>query len=141
MFERILVPTDGSRAVERAVEVGLRMASTDGATVHALFVVETREEWDFAVERREREGERAVEAVEGRGDELGVPVIKAFRYGLPHEEIVDYADAHGIDLVVVGSHGRTGFGRFVHAGSVAEHVVRRSRVPVLVVRGEPRSSE
>jgi nucleotide-binding universal stress UspA family protein len=52
--------------------------------------------------------------------------------GNPHEEILEYVSEHGIDVVVVGSHGRSGIDRLV-VGSVAERVVRLSPVPVLTV--------
>jgi nucleotide-binding universal stress UspA family protein len=53
------------------------------------------------------------------------------RRGRPHEEILDAAVDYGVDLIVMGTHGRTGIGRFVTAGSVAERVVRHSEIPVL----------
>ena len=57
----------------------------------------------------------------------------ATRIGLPAEEIVQYADEHAIDLIVMGTHGREGVMRVV-LGSVAESVVRRAPCPVLTVR-------
>ncbi|WP_245781380.1 universal stress protein [Halopelagius inordinatus] len=59
--------------------------------------------------------------------------------GNPHEEIPDYASEYGIDMVIMGTHGRTGLDRAVMR-SVAERVVRRSPVPVLTVRAK-RSTE
>lgn len=55
--------------------------------------------------------------------------------GNPHEEILEYVSEHDIDMVVMGTHGRTGIDRVV-MGSVAERVVRQSPVPVLTVRGK-----
>lgn len=54
--------------------------------------------------------------------------------GNPHEKILEYVSEHDIDMVVMGTHGRTGLDRAL-MGSVAERVVRRSPVPVLTVRG------
>ncbi|WP_228546296.1 universal stress protein [Halegenticoccus tardaugens] len=141
VFTRVLIPTDGGRTAERATETGLEIAARHGASVDALFVVESGEGWDFSIEQNERVGERAVEEIAARAAEIGVPVRKSFRYGTPHEEILEYAADHGVDLVVMGSHGRRGVGRFVHAGSVAERVLRGATVPVLVVRHERRSTE
>ena len=56
----------------------------------------------------------------------------AMRIGMPADEIVQYADEHAIDLIVMGTHGREGVMRVV-LGSVAETVVRRARCPVLTV--------
>ncbi len=137
VFSRILIPTDGTPSSDCAVENGLGIAAEYGATAHALYVVETSSSMghvDFVVERQEATGEDAVEAVERRAEAFGVAVVKAFRYGVPHEQILDYADDYDIDLVVMGTHGRSGLGRFVKAGSVAERVVRAADVPVMVAR-------
>ncbi|NHN58752.1 MULTISPECIES: universal stress protein [Halorussus] len=139
MFDRILVPTDGTPASECAVTNGVELAAKHDAEVHALYVVETDSEMghvDFNVERMESEGEAAVEAVERRASERGVPVVKALRYGDPTEEILDYVADHDVDLVMMGTAGRTGFERLVRAGSVAERVVRTATVPVMVAGRE-----
>ena len=135
MYDRILVPTDGTAGSTCAVENGLELAAKYGAAVHALYVVETDSSmghFDPFVERRESDGEEAVEAVEERAADYDVAVTKAFRYGTPHEQILDYVDDHDVDLVVMGTHGRSGFDRLVSAGSVAERVVREAGVPVMV---------
>ena len=135
MYDRILVPTDGTAGSTCAVENGLELAAKYGATVHALYVVETDSSMghlDPFVERREAEGEEAVEAVEERAAEYDVVVTKVFRYGTPHEQILDYVDDHDVDLVVMGTHARSGFDRLLDAGSVAERVVRGASVPVMV---------
>ena len=135
MFTRILIPTDGTDGSVCAVENGLELASKHEAEVHALYVVDTDSSmghYDHVVERHEARGEDAVHAVERRAKEYDVSVTKAFRYGRPHEEILDYAADHDVDLIIVGTHGRSGFERLVNAGSVAERVVRKADVPVMV---------
>ena len=135
MYDRILVPTDGTAGSTCAVENGLELAAKYGAAVHALYVVRTDSSmghYDPVVERREAEGEAAVEAVEERATDYDVTVTKAFRYGTPHKEILDYVADHDVDLVVMGTHGRSGFDRLVNAGSVAERVLREASVPVMV---------
>ncbi|GAA0523246.1 Nucleotide-binding universal stress protein, UspA family [Halorubrum aquaticum] len=133
LFERVLVVTDGTETGESAVEAGIDLASAHGATVDALYVVDTTEHWDVVVERREREGEAAVEAAEARGRDRGVDVEKWFRYGTAHEEVLDFADAHGVDLVVLGSARRTGLDRLVRPEPLPTRVQRGGSVPVLVV--------
>jgi nucleotide-binding universal stress UspA family protein len=76
-----------------------------------------------------------VVSVEVIGTQAGLTVVTELVEGNPHEEILDYVTEHGIDMVIVGIHGRIGLDRVV-TGSVAERVVRRSPVPVLTVRGE-----
>lgn len=133
LFERVLVVTDGDETGETAVETGVDLAAAHGATVDALYVVDTTEAWDMVVERREREGEAAVEAAEARGRERGVDVEKWFRYGTAHEEVLEFADAHDVDLVVLGSARRTGLERLVRPEPLPTRVQRDGSVPVLVV--------
>lgn len=143
MYDEILLPTDGSEGVQAAVDHALYVADLADAMVHALFVVDERGaagEWDVVVEREEEHGEAAVDAVATAGSERGVAVERHLRRGTPHEEILDAADAYDADLVVMGTHGRTGIDRFVNAGSVAERVVRHASVPVMTARlGEGRT--
>ncbi|SMO44832.1 universal stress protein [Halorubrum cibi] len=131
LFERVLIVTDGTERGEAAVESGIDLAAAHGATVDALYVVDTTEAWDMVVERRE--GEAAVEAAEARGLERGVDVEKWFRYGTAHEEVLDFADAHGVDLVVLGSARRTGLDRLVHPEPLPTRVQRGGTVPTMVV--------
>jgi len=64
-----------------------------------------------------------------------VSVVTAVRTGAPYERILDYADQEGADMVVMGTHGRTGVDRYL-LGSVTEKVVRTADIPVLTVRAE-----
>jgi nucleotide-binding universal stress UspA family protein len=131
----VLVPTDGPDPPDGPVDTALDIARRTGATVHALYVVETASSmghFDPVVERREATGETAVEAVAERGAERDVPVRKAFRYGTPHEEIHGYAADHGVDLIVVGRRERSLVRRLLEPTSTLERVVRDTDVPVLV---------
>lgn len=143
MYSSVLLPTDGSEGAEAAVEVGLRLAARHDATVHALFVVDeryVRREFDHVVEAAEREAEEALDGVGERADGMGVRVEKHVRWGMPHEEILAAIDAYGVDVVTMGTHGRTGIDRLVHLGSVTERVVRLAPVQVLTVPLHRRSS-
>ena len=138
MYDAILCPTDGSPGSDAAVEHACYLADLADAEIHALFVVDEMiagaDRWDMIVEREEERGERALDAVAAAGAERGAPVEKHLRRGRPHEEILDAATEYGAALIVMGTHGRTGVGRFLTAGSVAERVVRHSEVPVLTAR-------
>jgi nucleotide-binding universal stress UspA family protein len=146
MYDTILVPTDGSEHAVRAAEHGLYLARTFDATVHVVNVVDVQaaagpfgaggvdEEY---IRRLEAEGERTIETVEAvveATDAVETAVVR----GRPSEAILDYVDEHGVDLVAMGTHGRTGVERYV-AGSVTERVVRLAEVPVLTVRAVERS--
>jgi nucleotide-binding universal stress UspA family protein len=137
MFDTVVVATDGSESVSRAVGVALDLAERFDATVHALYVVDSSEVdsspgglKEDLHDALEREGERALEEVEGRTDR---EVIAAVREGRPVAEIDTYAREHDADLVATGTRGRHGENRLL-LGSVAEGVVRTCPVPVLTVR-------
>ncbi|PHQ38705.1 universal stress protein UspA [Halorubrum persicum] len=132
-FDRVLVVTRDDEAGQAAVETGVELAAAHGATVDALFVVDTAVGWDVVVERRERTGERLVEGAAERGAATGVDVEKWFRYGTPHEEVLDFAAAHDADLIVVGSARRSGLDRFVNPERVPIRVQRGASTPVMVV--------
>lgn len=137
MYDTILIPTDGSEGTDEAVRQGLELARAYDATVHALYVVDQTypaAQWDFTTEREEEIATRAIDAVAEEATEMNVRVEKKVRRGVPHEEIIAYAEDNDADLIVMGTHGRTGIDRFVTAGSVTERVVRFSPVPVLTAR-------
>ena len=140
MYERILLPTDGSLGMASANEQCFHQASLNGATVHALYVIDVRAYVMLpeATQGRVRdllaqEGQHALDYLEGRAAELGVELVTELVEGVPHEAILGYVDEHDVDLVVMGTHGQTGEERRI-VGSVAEAVVRHATVPVMTVR-------
>lgn len=138
-FTNVLVATDGSKSATTASEHGIDVAQRTSATVHGLFVIDKRAytsrpgyTWDDAIRAWEHRGERVV----GDFEEMAASntdVQTTIRRGVPHQEILSYTTENDVDLVVMGTHGRSGWDRFV-LGSVAERVVRSSDVPVLTVR-------
>lgn len=141
LYDRILVPTDGSDGVERAVQHAVDLAVEHGATVHALYVVNSasyagmpmESSWEGIDEMLRADATDAVEMVRAVADDFDVPVETAVIDGTPSSEIVRYAEEEGCDLIVMGTHGRGGIDRLL-LGSVAEKVVRGSSIPVLTVR-------
>jgi len=145
MYEDILVPTDGSAGASAALAEAIELAGEFDATVHSLYVVDmasvgTEVGTVDLVESFERMGEEATEAAAARARDAGVAATGAVATGSPHSEIVDYVDEAGIDLVVMGTHGRTGLERYL-LGSVTEKVVRTADVPVLTVRADEDESD
>ena len=136
-IDTVVVATDGSESVSRAVDVTLDLAERFDAAVHALYVIDEgdvdsspsklRGEFREALSER---GERALEEVAGRTDR---EVHTAVREGHPAAVIAEYAREHDADVVATGTRGRHGEHRFL-LGSVAERVVRTCPVPVLTVR-------
>ena len=137
MYDEVLLPTDGSPGVERAIEEAVGIASATGARLHAIYVVEplywSEVNAERLLEALEEEGERATAAVAERAEAAGVEVVTAVRRGYPAEQVGEYADEEGIDLIVMGTHGRRGLSRML-LGSTTERVVRAADVPVLTVR-------
>ena len=132
-YEDIVVPTDGSEAAEPAERWGVDLAGQFDAVVHALSVVpKGRIRSSETVAAHEEAARKAVDRVVARGESSGVRTADTVDHGIPHRTIVDYCEDTDADLVVLGTHGRTGVERFV-LGSVAEKVVRLSETPVLVV--------
>lgn len=146
MYDTILIPSDGSEHAVRAAEHGVYLARAFDATVHLLNVVDVQGAAglfdaggvdEAFVERLESEGEGAIEAVEAvtSGDDR---VETALVRGRPSEAILRYAEDRSVDLIAMGTHGRTGLERYV-AGSVTERVVRLAGVPVLTARATDES--
>ena len=135
MFDTIIVPTDGSDQAHRALATAAELARQHDATVHVLTVVDSRF-LGKATEIDDAEATASADLAEFTAavDTEGLSVTTSVRHGIPDEEIRTYATDHDADLVVMGTHGRTGVRRYV-LGSVAEKVVRLSDVPVLTVHG------
>ena len=138
MYDRILLPSDAGDASGRAVDQAVGLARETGAELHLLFVVEevphAPEMVEQSVEEQLRSvGEDVLAGVRDRADRAGLSVESTVREGVPHVAIVDYADEVGVDVIVMGTHGRSGLNRYL-LGSVTERVVRTADVPVLTVR-------
>jgi nucleotide-binding universal stress UspA family protein len=145
MFKKILLPTDGSKGVEKAINCATTLALEFNAKIFVLFAVEaptlvfeyTNFTQEKVVDSMKQEGqhiiEKSVELIKASGVQ---DVEHAIREGHPGKVILDYAQEQKIDLIVMGTHGRRGLDRIL-LGSVTEEVVRLSSVPVLTVRMTP----
>ncbi|KAB1196574.1 MULTISPECIES: universal stress protein [Haloferax] len=141
MYSHILFPTDGSECADAALRHALDQAERHDATIHALYVADVREVGHAAPAvsaTRVREalydsGEEALKRVADKAHDAGIDIETTVAEGTPESEILEFADRDDIDLVVMGTHGRSGLDRYL-IGSVAERVVRSSPVPVLTVR-------
>jgi nucleotide-binding universal stress UspA family protein len=146
-IKRILVPIDFSHNSDVALQYAVELAQPLGASVHLLHVVENplaAGMWSSSVYTSEVPGLQVdvVRDAEHRLEQM-IPTIAGVRYGLEHtvrigpaaETIVDFASDELADLIVMGTHGRTGLGHAL-IGSVAEQVVRRAPCPVLTLRAD-----
>jgi nucleotide-binding universal stress UspA family protein len=139
MYDNILVPVDGSEEMGAVIDHALKLGEIHGGRVHALYVVDTaslsdlplESSWEGVSQAMETEGKKALDEAESRSD--SVPVTTEVVTGSPSRQITDYARQNDCDLIVMGTHGRSGVDRWL-LGSVAERVVRSSDVPVLTIR-------
>ena len=155
MYKEILVPLDGSELSASSIPTARQLAEALGARIHLLQITTQTEE--FAVMRGAEFGtmgsdysqqvlDEVLTAQRDRierylgevGDDLtsvGLNVTKAVEDGQPAEKIVDYAEASGIDLIIMSTHGRGGVRRFL-VGSITDKVIRSTHLPVLVIHPE-----
>jgi nucleotide-binding universal stress UspA family protein len=143
MYDSVLVATDGSSGTTETLAHATSIARDNDATLHGLYVVDRRlylaadkSNQDEVRQSLEEEGEVALDDIVVGGEESGVEVVTTMEEGIPHKTITDYAEQEDIDLIVMGTHGRTGRDRVANLGSVTERVVQSAPVPVLVVRIE-----
>ena len=144
MYDRLLLPIDTSAGSERAIEHALDAAERYDAELHVFYVVDTDayssypgdeyvHEFEGLESALEQAGEEAIEEVLQTAETAGVEVDSAIRHGVPHEEILAYAEEADVGLIVIGSKNRSGEYRRL-LGSVAERVTRMAHRPVTVVK-------
>jgi nucleotide-binding universal stress UspA family protein len=147
MYDRILVPTDGSPEGEHALEYAFDLAQVHDATICAVYVANVASygglpmetAWEGIGDALRAEGQEAVERVCELAPDDVETETKVLE-GSPSRVIIEEATPENCDLVVMGTHGRGGIDRLL-LGSVTERVVRRASVPVLTVRLRPDGHE
>jgi universal stress protein A len=144
LFQRIVVPTDFSESSEDAWALAQRLAESLGSEVVVAHVfvepppygdpplVAAETTWQVFEEARRWVTEE-LDKLAARAREKGIKTRSVMRTGTPHQEIVDLATEEGADLIVMGTHGRSGLDRVLIC-SVAERVIRFAPCPVLTVR-------
>jgi len=134
-----MLATDLSPASQAATDTALELATTFGARLLAVSVIDPGSlrlpggRFQVRVDQVRAERERYAQELVARGRATGVSVDFLVWEGDPGESIVEAAQSEGADMIVVGSHGRGTVGRFL-IGSVSDFVVRQAACPVLVVR-------
>lgn len=138
--KHILVPVDYSHSGDAAMAYAASLAREHDAELHLVHVYEqpfAYVDGGFATTPAPSVPPADLESEEAKLNEItpekGVKFRRRFIVGGPADELVNYAKEAGIDLVVMGTHGRTGLNRLL-MGSVAEGVVRRSPCPVLTIK-------
>jgi nucleotide-binding universal stress UspA family protein len=147
MYQRILVPVDGSPTSDAGLAEAIKLARLTGARVRVLHVVD---ETPFLTSGDgfasitgdvftilKQAGQEVLEAARQRVDAAGIPVDATLFDNLSarlSDRVAQQVTEWGADVIVLGTHGRRGVGR-MFLGSDAEQIVRTSTVPVLLVRG------
>jgi len=139
MHESVLIATDGSEDVERAVNYGIDLAEAFDAEVHVLYVVETKATYILTVGLSEEDmkeyeeyGEEVVSEVVEQAADRGLEGKGTVRKGRVADEIVEYAEDNDIGTIIMGQQGR---GATVdrYLGSTAEKVMRTTDIPVTAI--------
>lgn len=144
-FENILLATDFSRISDRAFEYGVKLAARFGATLHLVHVVTEEMAGDgevpdvryAALGRLRRDAETELTKLARDAQRSRISIKTAVLDGPLWPALEGYIGHAGVDLIVAGSHGRTGWKRAV-LGSGAEEIFRRAKTPVMVVGQETR---
>jgi nucleotide-binding universal stress UspA family protein len=144
-YRRIVHATDFSRASRAAFAQALELARQNGAELTLVHVyppvvppvaagAAAPAAYRALIAEVQARTQQQLDKLIARAKEAGIPVTGLLFEGTPHDRIVRAAKASGADLIVVGTHGRTGLARLV-LGSVAARVVALAPCPVLTVRG------
>ena len=143
MFSKILVPLDFSEYTDEILEYATEIARKFGASLHLIHVIPTMDYFtlyeSFITPENIAAAQQAIAAdvkkrlEEAAGRISGIAATRAVRTGAAFVEITQYAESEGIDLIVMGTHGRGGIEHLL-LGSVAGRVIRRAPCPVLTIR-------
>ena len=146
LLRKLLVAVDDSDPADAAVALAAKLSHTLGSTCVLCSVFDSRETYDKALtygydpstflHELRAQAQKAVEGARTRGAFAPGTTSEAIVEDEPAAGIIAAAERNGADAIVMGSHGRRGLRR-LFLGSVAEAVVRRSPIPVLVVRSAP----
>ena len=150
MFRNVIVPVDGSDPSNAAVELAMRLAREEGASITFAHVVEVPRisamasssvvSAGFAVQSAREAGAEILEQAKAQAAGVKIAAQTELLEGECVGALLTFALKKGADLIVVGSHGRSGISRAL-VGSIAEGILRRSRIPVLVTRVSSRKAE
>jgi nucleotide-binding universal stress UspA family protein len=140
MYEKILIPLDGSELAEVALPYVAELAGRLGSEIILIYVSDSGETAhnrisNFYIQRIADDTRRAVKKYVKKPGEKETKVSSEILAGYPAEEIVDYADKADVSLIVMATHGRSGVRRWP-LGSVTDKVVRSTKRPIAIIRAK-----
>ncbi|MCQ1537693.1 universal stress protein [Methanocalculus taiwanensis] len=141
MFHKLLVAIDGSEIGMNALDKAIELARGFKADLHAIYVIETGlissvpmdNTWEVIYSLLEKEGTQLLDTAEIKASSAGVTLKKHLQSGHAGNEILNVAEKEGVELIIVGSRGKSEIDRLL-IGSVSAHVVKYSQVSTMVVR-------
>jgi nucleotide-binding universal stress UspA family protein len=131
VFETIMVPTDGSKCSLKAEDIAISIAKNFKAKLVVVHVIDEKLIYPFEV--LEEEGNTILDEAARKGKDEGVDVEQVLIVGSPAHDMEKIVEKTGADLVVIGTHGKTGI-RKILMGSVAENTIKTVKVPVLLAK-------
>lgn len=131
VFETVMVPTDGSKFSLRAEDVAISVAKNFKGKLVVVHIIDEKLIYPFEV--LEDEGNTILDKAAFKAEEQGVDVDKVLLVGNPAHDMAKIVEKTGADLVVIGTHGKTGLTKIL-MGSVAENTLKTVKVPVLLVK-------
>lgn len=131
MFDTVVVPTDGSKFSLRAEDVAISVAKNFKGKLVVVHIIDEKLIYPFEV--LEDEGNTILDKAAFKAEEQGVDVEKVLIVGNPVHDMAKIVEKTGADLVVIGTHGKTGLTKIL-MGSVAENTLKTVKVPVLLVK-------
>ena len=147
-YKKIMIATDGSDCSNLAIDKGIELARLSGGTVYAVYVmstaylfdmdggayssVGTNPYWASIRKALKNQGQQAVDYIKCLVEAKGINVKSVLLEGNPSDELIRYADEEKMDIVIMGTLGKTGLDRIL-LGSVAGNLVRHTKVSVMVV--------
>ena len=141
-FKHILVPVDFSDASGRAFSIAVDLADELGAEVKVIFIYQIQAQYmidgglytpEFDQDEELKKCEKELDEFVKKHIKKDINISKEVRTGVPDTEILQIAGEYQADLIVMGTHGRTGLSHLI-MGSVTENVLRHANVPLLSVR-------
>ena len=125
-YKKIMIATDGSDCSRLATDKGIELARLSGGTVYAVHVISTaylsmdgdyfmgmNPYWESIHEALKKQGQQAVDYIKGLGEIKGIKVESILLEGNPSEELIRYADEEKMDIVIMGTLGKTGLDRIL----------------------------
>jgi nucleotide-binding universal stress UspA family protein len=136
-FEKLLLATDGSESAQAAIQEAINIAKVCSGRLVVVSVVEVNPEYEAlapqVVEKAEEETREHLDSIRERAEKEGIPCETIAHQGEePFQFIVDEAKNKKVDMIIMGSHGRTGLKRLM-MGSVTSRVIGHAPCKVLVV--------